>query len=100
MNEKLILLHVLFHEFKHSGLRDLSTEYFRILALCSDCLEQNDVNFANTVHTKYNYFFKGKSASTKNDKEKSEMIQEIINKIAPVKNIEKFKKILTQYKNK
>ncbi|WP_442265802.1 hypothetical protein ACSIGC_16115 [Tenacibaculum sp. ZS6-P6] len=98
-NEKMILLHVLLHEFKDSGLHSLSTEYFRVLSLTSECLTEQDVQKANTNHTKYNYFYKGVNASDKPSFEKSIMIDEILKKIETVKNIEKFKRALVRYKN-
>ncbi|WP_299836054.1 hypothetical protein [uncultured Tenacibaculum sp.] len=98
-NEKMILLHVLLHEFKDSGLHSLSTEYFRVLSLTSECLTEKDVQKANTNHTKYNYFYKGVNASDKPSFEKIKMIDEILKKLESIKNIEKFKRALVRYKN-
>lgn len=98
-NEKMILLHVLLHEFKDSGLHSLSTEYFRVLSLTSECLIEKDVQKANTNHTKYNYFYKGVNASDKPSFEKIKMIDEILKKLESIKNIEKYKRALVRYKN-
>ncbi|MFY7669781.1 hypothetical protein ACOSP6_01700 [Tenacibaculum sp. MEBiC06402] len=98
-NEKMILLHVLLHEFKDSGLHSLSTEYFRILALTSECLIEKDIQKANTNFTKYQYFYKGVNASDKPSFEKQQIIDEILKKIESIKNIEKFKRVLVRYKN-
>ncbi|MDB0601596.1 hypothetical protein PL373_10645 [Tenacibaculum maritimum] len=98
-NEKMILLHVLLHEFKNSGLHSLSTEYFRILSLSSECLTEKDVQKANTNHTKYHYFYKGVNASDKPSFEKRKMIDELLKKLESVTNIEKFKRVLIRYKN-
>lgn len=98
-NEKMILLHVLLHEFKNSGLHSLSTEYFRILSLTSECLIEKDVDKANTNFTKYQYFYKGVNASDKPSFEKQKIIDDILKKLESIKNIEKFKKVLIRYKN-
>lgn len=98
-NEKMILLHVLLHEFKDSGLNSLSTEYFRVLSLTSECLIEKDVLNANTNFTKYNYFYKGVNASDRPSFEKIKMIDSILNKIESLTTIEKFKKVLIRYKN-
>lgn len=98
-NEKMILLHVLLHEFKNSGLNSLSTEYFRILSLSSECLTEKDVQNANTNDNKYKYFYKGVNASDKPSFEKRKMIDELLKKLESVTNIEKFKRVLIRYKN-
>ena len=97
--EKMILLHVLFHQFKDSGLYNLSMEYFRVLALCSDCLKEGDIYNAHTNNTLFNYFNKGIGLSTKTKKSKAEDINIIQNKIIPIKGIQQFKYALEKYKN-
>ena len=98
-NEKLILLHVLLHHFKDSGLHSFSTEYFRVLALSSECIVEEDLFKANTSSTKYRYFYYGKNSSEKSGTEKIKMVDEILNKIESIQNIEKFKNALKKYKN-
>ncbi|WP_233899772.1 hypothetical protein [Tenacibaculum piscium] len=98
-NEKMIILHVLLHGFKDSGLHRLNTEYFRVLALASDCLTEKDIEKANTNYTKYIYFYKGVNASDKPSFEKVKMIEDILIKIESLKTIKKFKQALIRYKN-
>ncbi|APG66321.1 hypothetical protein LPB136_13475 [Tenacibaculum todarodis] len=98
-NEKMILLHVLLHKMNNSGLYNLSREYFRVLALCSECLVESDLYNVGTNYTKFNYFNIGIDQSTKTSREKAKFIDEIQNKIIRLKNIPHFKKALNNYKN-
>lgn len=97
-NEKMILLHVLMHRFVKENFSRVSTEYFRVLSLTSECLEEKDINLAITNEKKYNYFLNGLNASQKSSYDKNKMIDDILNKIKEVKNIKNFKNCLLMYK--
>ena len=98
-NEKMILLHVLLHTFNKSELNKVSTEYFRVLALCSECLVETDLFQANTNFNKYKYFYQGAEASHQQPNPKTLLVDNILTKLEGIDNINKFKLALKRYKN-
>jgi hypothetical protein len=98
-NEKLILLHIMFNYFIDKIKEIPPTEYFRILALCSDIIEEKDFYRISNNNTKYRYFSLGVNASEKKfSGDKRIMIENIIKKIEKLPKISKFVKALTDYK--
>jgi hypothetical protein len=99
-NEKMIILHVLFHHNVNNESNIPPTEYFRILSLCSSGLEEKDFYEANTNKTKFNYFRKGVNVSGKFIIEKKKMIDKIIDKLHDLDNITNVISALKKYKNR
>lgn len=98
-NEKLILINILF-DFSNDKIKGIPpTEYYRILALCSSSIEEEDFYKAHTNNTKFMYFSSGVNATKKRfSGDKRLIIENIINKIQKLPKISKFLKSLDDYK--
>jgi hypothetical protein len=100
-NQKMIILHALKNYYKDTKDDDTDTEYFRILALCSDAFDDTDFNLAKTNNNKYKYFLYGANNSDKKEPEKKiQIIDSILIALAPIKGLNRLKKALNYHKTR